>query len=75
MALAEILKITHDIREIVIDGTWANLLIGAIHDLYTLRRKRSKSNGDRNTNRHPTSGNRHRSRNVSVISYLYRSPS
>ena len=60
MALAEVLKATHYIREIVINDARAHLLVGAIHVLYTLRRKRGESNGDGITIYHPTSGNRHR---------------
>lgn len=70
MVLAEVLKIAHTIREMVINGAQPYLLADAIHDLYTLRRKRGKSNGDGIKNGYPTNGNHHRPSKVSVVSYL-----
>jgi hypothetical protein len=70
MAVAENLKVTHSIRDIVINGAHAHLFACYfIYDLYSLRRKRGESNGVGIKIGHPTNRIHHRPSKVSVISF------
>jgi hypothetical protein len=70
MAAVENLKISHSVRNIVINGAQAHLLASAIiHDLRSLRRKRGESDGDGNKIGYSRNGEHHRPNKVSVITY------